>query len=280
MSKPTFSLTVDSDYLGIDILGTFSTAGYLTVTRITNLKRETVRCLDATHVTTATYGVVDVEMPIDVEVWYEMTWTSDTASGDNTSVVSPPASGAGFVVSDTTGQSFIVRDLFKQTASFATDWTLGPLNDEEVNVRGGVFNVIGREDPVVVVDVRESIRGTMRLITTTRTASEQMREIVTSGSPLLLQIPDEYMVGDNGVLFFQPTKTSVKRPLSDGVLPQRIFDIDYVQISRPPAAVTFPVPGTTYDTVNSTYASYAALLGTAPHYNTYFYIAYGVTFGF
>jgi hypothetical protein len=272
----------DTEHLGMNLLATgMGTTGTLTVNRITAAGSTPVRGLDHVTVTSANYGVIDTEMPLDTEFFYELRWTD--AAG--TFIQRVPDSGAGFLLSAIHDETFILRDLFSASQTPLTEWILGVVPSEDINVRGGIFPIIGRPDPVVVVDVKESTSSVLNVITLTRNATNDMRNLLNTADPLLVQIPAEYGIGDTsdeGVLYLQPTKTTVRRPLTDARRPERVFEISYTQVSPPPASVVFGVTGTSYRTVQNTYVNYRALKtdDVTGLTRTYFQIAYGSTFGF
>ena len=111
---------------------------------------------------------------------------------------------------------------------------LGPIGEIGYSPRSGVFPVIGRSDPVVVNDQQETSRGTLRLIGQTTQEVEGLRTLLTKNAqPTLLTVPEHYMFGKAGQLYFQPLAVKEQWINPDNRIPQHALTVDYVEISPP-----------------------------------------------
>jgi hypothetical protein len=175
---------------------------------------------------------------------------------------------------------------------------LGPIGELGYQPRAGVFVVIGRSDPVVVVDQQETARGTLRLIGRTTEEVEGLRSLLTrSAQPTLLTFADSYMLGKSGQLYFQPLAVKEQWLNPDNRIPQHAFTIDYVEIA-PPALTqallrtgapfgnngwitwsTDPPDGTPHGDPNDCYKSFNDLLTSGNTFDTALYDDLGTCSG-
>lgn len=268
------SITVSSndDLVGFNIVVVFDsshTTGSGTVVRVTDTDYTVVRGMD--NISYADYGpthsVVDTEVGLDVPVTYIFihTWGSGSsdysASTSSNNLLSAPSAG-----------EFVLRNLFLPANAVVKDIEIGTLQDVSINIRATQFSVLGRPDPVVIVDTVDSEKSTLIVETRTADESEALRLLTRSGSPLVLQSLHSYGIGSNGLLYLQPTSIDIKRLTSFGQQAYRRFEINYVQVTPPIAATVFESTLTTYAQAASSYSSYALLSSTVP---TYFELLYG-----
>lgn len=175
--------------------------------------------------------VVDYEAPFDHEVGYFLY-----------------AGAAPPLPAEPIGEEIFPSSLFRATCGVETmylRWLFDPLNQTqsfclspigEVSYapRVGVFPVIDRSDPVVVSDLQETARGTLRFVGRTNAEVVALRQILTKHTqPSLLSLPEHYMLGTNGQLYFQPLAVREEWINPDNRIPQHALTVDYVEISPP-----------------------------------------------
>jgi hypothetical protein len=182
------------------------------------------------------YRMVDYEAPINHEVAY---WLYEGGGAE----VAVPIGGGTLptqLLQDACGtDQMYLRWLFDPSV-IASEFCLGPIGELAYAPRSGVFPVIGRSDPVVVNDRQETARGTLRLIGQTTEEVNALRKLLTrDAQPTLLTIPDSYMVGKEGQLYFQPLAVKEEWINPDNRIPQHALTVDYVEIAPP--ALTAPL---------------------------------------
>lgn len=278
----TIQISPNTTYVGCDILCTIdpvnTITGTITITRITTETRRVVRGAYQYPVNSSTFSITDIECPLDLPMHYEFRHDPD-----------PPAPGPQVVnsstitLADTPNMAkYSLRSLFQPLALYASGSEmdqaigigvgLGQFDDVEHRIRGGLFSVIGRSDPVLVFDSSESLNSMIPIVTYDAAATERVRSIVRSGDPLLLQTPDSMLVGDEGVLYCQPITATERRPVPQATDPRRVFEIKYVQIAIPDSATVLSPVGRTYDQIMLMFGTYGdVVLGNA----TYKVMAWG-----
>jgi hypothetical protein len=175
--------------------------------------------------------IVDYEAPLDHEIGYFL------YAGTGIPIDPPPIQEEIFPsawfrdVCDP--EQMYLRWLF-QPGMMTSEFCLGPIGELGYQPRSGVFPVIGRSDPVVVSDQQETSRGTLRLIGRTTQEVEGLRKLLTKNAqPTLLTLPENYMVGRYGQLYFQPLAVKEQWLNPDNRIPQHALTIDYVEIAPP-----------------------------------------------
>ena len=278
----------NTTYVGCDLLCTLdparAIAGTLTITRVTQETRRVVRGSFRHPVTSSSFSITDIECPLDTTMYYE--FLHEPPIGDY--VLNDPNTLSLVVTSSTINLSdtpemarYSLRSLFQPLDLYAsgseldvplgTGVGLGQFEDVEHRIRGGLFSVIGRSDPVLVFDSSESLNSMIPIITYDAAATERMRRIVKSGDPLLLQTPDSLLVGDEGVLYCQPTTATERRPVPKATDPRRVFEIKYVQIAIPDSATVLSPTGRAYSDLITLYSDYSEVLFN----DTYTMLAWG-----
>lgn len=270
------TIVPNTDVYGVSILIQLdAVTGSFTVKRVTPGATNIVRGLEDIVPVTDTMAMVDIETPLDLETYYVLEHTIP-AFGVNT--VSSTTLVTGW--STTTGfPKFVLRDLFRGLSGIVTDFTYGPIPDVDTTYRGGKFPVIGRPDPVIVIDTRASQQSSMILIAQNANAIKAIRLLVEAAHPLLIQTPPEYLLGAEaeGVMYLFPDKTSEQHIFPDGRTPTRRFVVDYTEISRPSSTVVFMPPGNTFDDVAGLYDTFDDLVAADISYVN---LAYGPVFGY
>lgn len=268
----SIDVTSNDEIVGFNLVIVFDAShatGTGTVVRVTDTDYTVVRGLS--NISYATYGptysVVDTEVGLDVPVTYIFVHTWGVGAADYSSDVS-----AGNMLSAPSAGDFVLRNLFLPATTLVKDVEIGTLQDVSINIRSAQFSILGRPDPVVIVDTVDSEKSTLIIETNTANEAESLRLLTRSGSPLVLQSLHSYGVGVEGLLYLQPLTIDIKRVTRFGQQAYRRFEIQYVQVSPPIAANVFTPPLTTYATVASEYDSYALLASLIP---SYFELLYG-----
>lgn len=116
--------------------------------------------------------------------------------------------------------------------------------------RSGLFDVVGRTDPVMVGDVASSIAFSLQLLTETAAAERDLDFLFASGEVVFLQLPSTvehfpggyFAVGD------------VSREPTLRLSPRRVWTVPLTEVAQPGPAVV----GSTY-TIASMLAEYATI---------------------
>ena len=239
----TISLTVtpDCDYGGYEIVVAFSASvpvsSTWTLYREDDTGRTVVRGAQNISVASTTVNsVIDYEAPIDSSVEYTVVVSS---YGEEAVTVAP------LMNTCPTGQ--YLRDMLDPDVAFTSNFCLGQIDSLESTVRAGVYSVLGRSAPIVVVDARETDTGTLRFIAQTQASLDELRSIFARGTPMLLQIEQEYNLGKNGVLYFQPTKFNDKWLGQDARLPYHLIEVSFTVVDAPSYATVFYKLGIPFD---------------------------------
>lgn len=207
-------------------------------------------------------SVIDFEIPIDKSVRYYLLEgatapvTFANRLHQSSLVVGPLMTACG--------KTQFLRDLFSPTADFTSDFCLGAIDQAQYEVRAGVFPVIGRRAPVVVVDQASTAKGTLRFISRSAAELAHLRDSFRSPDPMLLQTVDFDLGGTGalyGQLYFQPLNITEKW-MVDGRLKTHVFEVEYVEIDPPPLTAQYQRGLATWDDVNTAYASWNAIIAT------------------
>lgn len=268
----SITVTSNDDLVGFNIVVVFDsshTTGTGTVVRVSNTDYTIVRGLD--NISYASYGpshsVVDTEVGLDSKVTYVFVHTWGSGATDYSA-----ATSVDNVLSAPSAGDFVLRNLFLPASTLVKDVEVGTLQDVSINIRATQFSILGRSDPVVIVDTVDSEKSVLVIETSTADDAESLRLLTRSGSPLVLQSLHSYGIGIEGLLYLQPLTIDVKRVTRFGKQAYRRFEIQYVQVSPPIAATVFIPTLTTYATVATTYDSYALVASLIP---SYFELLYG-----
>lgn len=133
-------------------------------------------------------AIIDFESPLDVAVFYRAYLDDGTAQAVSNTVT---------IVTD--GQTFWLKDVI--LGSFSTKVRVESMSDisRPANVLG-TYKVLGRQNPVVVTDVRAGRTGTMVLTGFDEGENEDIIAILASGNTLLFQAPGNSQFPD---MYFQ-----------------------------------------------------------------------------
>ena len=203
---------------------------------------------------TGTIGsVIDFEIPIDKSIKYYLlegatapvTFTNRLHQSSVT--VAPLVNGCS--------ETQYLRDLFSPTVDITSDFCLGAIEAQAFEVRAGIFPVIGRRAPVVVVDQASTAKGTLRFISRDAAELAHLSDSFRSPDPMLLQTIDFDLGGVGrlyGQLYFQPLNIN-ERWMVDGRLKTHVFEVEYVEIDPPPLTSLYQRDLATYDEVNAAF---------------------------
>jgi hypothetical protein len=93
-----------------------------------------------------------------------------------------------------------------------------------------VFNINNQANPTTVSKVRSSVTSTLTVVSRTFADRDRLNSLLAPGSPLLLQVPDEYGVPDT---YLSVGASSVGRVLPDHRFPIRVFSLPFSAVSSP-----------------------------------------------
>ena len=193
--------------------------------------------------------IIDYEAPIKGEVeyiLYEKTRSTRGVHDDwvELASITPPR------FEDVCGKEQILRLVFNPW-EMTGDFCLGEINEVDYETRSGIYPVIGRRDPVVVVDQQETARGVLRFISKDRQQLHTLRRLLTeTAQPMLLQLDPDYELGKHGVLWFQPLTVREMWLLPDARRPEHLYEVDFVEISPPAATAVFEKHGIPFGLTN------------------------------
>lgn len=125
--------------------------------------------------------------------------------------------------------------------------------------RNGVFPVIGRSFPVGVADVRQSRQFSLEVMTDTAAKTSEFDLLLVSGEPIFLHVPPAFPVPS---LYAMVGDTSVSEPARGDLT--RLWQLPLTEVAAPSSDVVGSLG--TYQTVKSTYATYADVLAAKASY--------------
>ena len=208
-------------------------------------------------------SVIDFEIPIDKPIKYYLLEGDTTPVTFATRLYQSSVTVAPLVTACSARQ--YLRDLFSPTIDFTADFCLGAIEAQTFEVRAGVFPVIGRRAPVVVVDRASTAKGTLRFISRSAAELEHLRSSFRSPDPMLLQTIDYDLGGAGslyGQLYFQPLNIN-ERWMVDGRLKTHVFEVEYVEIDPPPLTAQYQRDLAIYDEVDAAFDTWDAITVTS-----------------
>jgi hypothetical protein len=137
--------------------------------------------------------------------------------------------------------------------------TVTGVGDVSRPARNGVFPVIGRSFPVGVADVRQSRQFSLEVMTDNAADTAEFDLLLMSGEPIFLQVPPAFPVPS---LYAMVGDTSVSEPARGDLT--RLWSLPLTEVAAPAADVVGSLG--TYQTVKSTYATYADVLAAKTTY--------------
>lgn len=223
--------------IAIGFSGNVPTSSTWTLYRESSDGRDVVRGARRVSVgNTSISSFIDYEAPINAPVTYTVEVTN---FGEETISVDP--------LTATCPITQYLRDMLDPDVYYISDFCLGTIESTESSVRSGVFSALGRSAPIVVVDSRSTETGTLRFVAKTQDQYKNLKRIFNRGTPLLIQIEQEYNLGKNGVLYFQPDKFTDTWLSPNAKLPYHTIEVSYTTIDAPSYATIFVKTGIPYD---------------------------------
>lgn len=131
----------------------------------------------------------------------------------------------------------------------------------EMPARGGLFDVLGRRDPIAVTEVRGSRRFTLIVRPADRDAEEQLRTALSFGHTAFLHVPDGCVVPESMHAFVGDVSIS-RPPKHDSQA--RYLSLPLTQVAPPGASIVGATA--TYGGLASAFATYADLTAALPTY--------------
>jgi len=131
-----------------------------------------------------------------------------------------------------------LRDLQDPANNVTSEFCLGTLDQLDYEIRSGVFSVLGRPAPVVVVDSRSTAKGRLTFLSSgdvaeeVRTSLHELQSLFRLGHPMMLQTVKSYELG-GGQLYFQPTNVSDRWIGSDARRAEHALEVDFIEIDPP-----------------------------------------------
>jgi hypothetical protein len=121
-------------------------------------------------------------------------------------------------------------------------------------VAQGIFDVLGRQTPVAVSMRRNSARGDLHLVTFDDAEREALLLLLDDGTPLLLQTPSGYGVGN---VYIAVGEVSEERATGFGPEPLRRWTLPFVVVDRPTGAAL--AVGNSWADILASYGSWDAM---------------------
>ena len=193
--------------------------------------------------------VYDYEAPLDVPVSYVVTQVVP-ASGT-------PAKATSAVVTVKSFGYTWLKDPGLPSRNVRLE-EVGGIAEVTRPARSGVFHIIGRSHPVVISARREGQQGDFVFTTATDAQRQDIVDLVSRGTVLLLQTPAGYSVGSVYIHVDDVTET---RLTGVGTETSRRWTLPFTEVDRPTGLATAPL-GTTWAVVKATYQDWQALKDT------------------
>lgn len=131
------------------------------------------------------------------------------------------------------------------------------LDPEQQAANAASFSVNNQAAPITVAKTRATVSSTLNLVSRTFQDRDRLDFALSTGSPLLFQVPDEYGVPDRYLAVGTVTKT---RPLPDHRYPVRHFALPFASTVAPGGPMQGTVGARWSDTCNR-YATWGAVNG-------------------
>jgi hypothetical protein len=205
-------------------------------------------------------AVRDFEAPIGVPLVYTVTaWPAATPASTQTGTASitVPDNGCG----DTW-----LTDLARPTNTQKI--VVAALDELAYVVPVGVHDVIDRRTPITSSGIANTPTFELDFLTVTEDERERARATLGNGIPILLRTPALNGIGN---LYMAVTGWQEQRIVKPARTQDRQFRVNAVQVDRPDPILYAPIPPATYQTVNTTFATYAALNAGRPSYDAVLY---------
>lgn len=129
------------------------------------------------------------------------------------------------------------------------------LDVETMPANSASFNVNNQAEPVIVSKRRSSDTSTLNLVSRTFADRDRLRALLTPGSPLLWQVPDEYGSPDR---YLSVANATITRTLPDHRFPIRVFALPF-SVTLAPAGPGQGVFGARWQDTSDVYATWSAV---------------------
>lgn len=185
----------------------------------------------------------DYEVPLDAGFYYRAT----APDMPGYSAISPS------YVLDSAGRTFLKHP---GRPALNSSVSVESAPDLARPVAQGVFDVLGRAQPVAVSMRRAAARGTLTLNTATESERAALLLLLDDGTPLLLATPEGYGLGN---VYIAVGEVAEQRVTGTGYEWSRRWTLPFVIVDRPTGAAL--AVGNSWADVLATHASWDAMLG-------------------
>lgn len=140
--------------------------------------------------------------------------------------------------------------------SVPVEFRIGTNDEETWDVDQGVFPILGRDTPIVVTGgSRQAPVSSLIVGTDTPAQSEAMRQLLSDGSTLLLNVPPLSGLGLS-TAYISVGAVRYKRRSNIGTDPQRDIELPYRVVSRPAGGSQAAI---TWETIAAAYPTWDAI---------------------
>lgn len=129
------------------------------------------------------------------------------------------------------------------------------LDVESLATNSALFNINNQAEPVVVNKTRSSATSTLTLVTRTFTDRDRVVSLLSPGTPLLWQVPDQYGMPDR---YLAVGNASISRVLPDHRYPVRVASLPFAVVLAP-GGPSQGVAGARWQDTCDLYATWAAV---------------------
>lgn len=203
-----------------------------------------VRNAEPADLVAGLWSFYDYEAPLDEQFFYVVTDESQPAVIITSAVVSLASGGRTWL-----------KHVSKPSLNTVVQVESAP--DLSRPIPQGVFDVIGRSQPIVVSLPRKSSRGTLNLVSNTETERRGLWQLLQDGSPLLLLTPVGYGLGHQ---YISISDVEEKRVVGVGHEPTRRWELEFTVVGRPSGLIL--ESGVTWQTVLDDYDTWLDIVIT------------------
>lgn len=129
------------------------------------------------------------------------------------------------------------------------------LDTETMPANSASFNVNNQAEPIIVSKSRSSDTSTLTLVSRTFPDRDRLRTLLTPGTPLLWQVPDEYGSPDR---YMSVGNATISRVLPDHRIPVRVFGLPFV-VTKAPGGPSGGALGARWQDTCNQFASWGAV---------------------
>lgn len=209
-------------------------------------------------------AVSDVEAPLGAAVTYTAITQLHNSDG---SITTWSVGSAAVAITVANGTAWL-KNLTQSALN--TQVQIQTLSDVKRAGRQQAYDVIGRQNSVVISDVRGGRTGTLTLMTTASTDMNALNSILNPGGVVFLQFTPADGFAD---MYFVPGDVTIKRPSSTSTDFTRLWDVAFIEVDSPSGATT-SLPGNSYLAVTN-FGTYQTLLNDRSTYLAVLNTPYG-----